>query len=65
MGGLLIGGILSFILWKAWSAYQKRKVPSIVMGGDGSETNTDAAIYQQMLNALLAKDLVLDPKVTK
>lgn len=55
---------------KVWAdAYANRKVPSFVMGGANGEgtpgSDTDAAAFQQMLNALIAKDLVLDPKATK
>ena len=51
-------------VWAA--AYSKRKVPQMVMGGAGTTGgNSDTTQFQTMLNALIAKDLVIDPKVTK
>ena len=50
---------------QVWAnAYAQRKVPTMVMGGDIGG-NSDTSQFQSMLNAMIAKDLVLDPKVTK
>lgn len=51
---------------EVWAnAYASRKVPTMVMGGGAEGVNTDTTQFQSMLNALIAKDLVLDPKVSK
>lgn len=52
---------------KVWAdAYAKRQVPAIVMGeGQAGSTNTDAATFQAMLNAMVAKDLLVDVNATK
>lgn len=51
---------------QAWAdAYARRAVPQLVMGGDKSNVNSDAAVFQQMLNAKLAKELLVNPNVTK
>jgi hypothetical protein len=46
-------------------AYAKRAVPQFVMGGGSSDVNNDASMFQSMLQAMMAKDLVLDTSVTK
>lgn len=53
---------------QVWAdAYAKRQVPSFVMGGSGNGvgSDTDAATFQSMLNALIAKDLMVDKSVSK
>lgn len=52
-------------VWAA--AYAKRAVPQVVFGASESSTgsNADATQFQSMLNAMLAKELVVNPKVTK
>lgn len=52
---------------KVWAdAYSKRAVPSIVMGGEtGSGGNSDTSQFQNMLNAMVAKDLLVNPKMNK
>lgn len=52
---------------QVWAqAYANRKVPSIVMGGsEGAGANADASQFQAMLNAMLAKDLLVNPNATK
>lgn len=52
---------------RVWAeAYAARKVPTMVMGAsDGAGTNADTSQFQSMLTALVAKDLVLNPQVTK
>lgn len=42
-------------------AYSKRAVPNTIIGGAEGGVNTDATVFQQMLNAMLAKDLAFDP----
>lgn len=50
---------------KVWAdAYAKRAVPTIQMG-DAQGTNGDASQFQQMLNAMVAKDLMVKTQVTK
>ena len=53
---------------RVWAdAYAKRAVPQVVFGASESSTgsNADATQFQSMLNAMLAKELVVNPKVTK
>lgn len=53
----------------SWAkAYASRKVPTMMMsGGAGGGENIDSntSQFQSMLNAMIAKDLVLDPRVIK
>lgn len=50
----------------AWAkAYSNRKVPSMVMGASAGDINSDTSQFQSMLNALIAKDLMVDAKVSK
>jgi regulator of protease activity HflC (stomatin/prohibitin superfamily) len=48
-------------------AYAKRSVPQFMMGDSTGSTgsNTDAQLFQTMLNAMIAKDLALDLNVDK
>jgi hypothetical protein len=47
-------------------AYSKRAVPSIVMGSNGGAgDNSDASEFQSMLTAMIAKDLLVNPKMSK
>ena len=54
---------------EVWAnAYAKRNVPSTVWygsGGAGTNTDMESSQFQQMLNALIAKDLMLNPKATR
>jgi hypothetical protein len=51
---------------KAWAvAYSTRKVPQMVFGGEGSGGDTDAKQFQSMLNALIAKDLMVSTNPKK
>lgn len=45
-------------------AYATRQVPQMMFGGS-SDVNSDTSQFQSMLNAMIAKDLVLNPSVTK
>lgn len=47
------------------NAYAQRKVPQMIMGGGTEGVNSDTSQFQAMLNAMVAKDLVLNPNVTK
>lgn len=50
---------------KVWAeAFANRKVPTYVFGGDrANNVNQDAQAFQQTLNALIAKELVLDSSI--
>lgn len=51
---------------EAWAtAYANRKVPQMVMGTSGTGGNADASEFQAMLNAMIAKDLLVNTNVTK
>ncbi len=51
----------------AWAeAYAKRNVPATVIGASsGSDVNQDAQVFQQMLNALVAKQIAVDPAISR
>lgn len=55
------------VMGKWADAYARRNVPSFVMGGaaEGTGGNADATQFQSMLQAMLAKSLVVDPQITK
>lgn len=45
-------------------AYSRRNVPATVIGNGGStDVNQDAQVFQQMLNALVAKQIAVDPTI--
>jgi regulator of protease activity HflC (stomatin/prohibitin superfamily) len=47
-------------------AYSNRKVPSTVIGGSGNEKlDQNTQIFQQMLNAMIAKQLAFEPSISK
>ena len=54
------------VMGKWADAYAKRNVPTFVMGGaEGTGNNADASQFQSMLQAMMAKSLVVDPQITK
>jgi len=55
---------------RVWAeAFSKRNVPQYVLGGSGSgkgdSIGNDAQVTQQMINAMLIKQLAIDPMTKK